>query len=495
MNRRYNLIDEPWVPVTDLGRVSLKQIFTEFSFRALGGNPVEKIAITKLLLAIAQAACTPKNDAAWKELGSTGMAEKCSAYLQKWYDQFWLYGDKPFLQMPAVVDAKLQPFGAVLPEVATGNTTVLIQSHIEKELSDAERAMLLLVLMGFSLGGKKVDNKIVLTLGYKGKRNDKGKPSTGKSGSSVGYMGYMHSYLLADNLVNSLWLNLLTAEQIKALEIYTKGLGTAPWECMPTGEADPIAESLKNSYMGRLIPLGRFCLLEQKGLHYSEGIAHASHKDNVYDPSIAVSFAQKAPKALWVDPQKRPWRELTALLSFMGSSTIKGGFDCHQIKYGLTRAKEEMPIFCIWSGGLRVSSNAGEQYVSGTDDYVESSITLQKEWIGALWYEGLTTEMQELEKIAKRTYGATIGFFKTQQMDGMNQAKQCSSLFWQLCEREFQQLVGNCEDQNKTRVLRRTFSAIAYRAYDAYCPKETARQLDAWAKNRPHLPAKYLSET
>ena len=139
----------------DVGRVSLKQIFTEFSFRALGGNPVEKIAITKLLLAIAQAACTPKNDAAWKELGSKGMAKKCSAYLQKWYDQFWLYGDKPFLQIPAIVDAKLLPFGVVLPEVATGNTTVLIQSHIEKELSDAERAMLLLVLMGFSPGWKE----------------------------------------------------------------------------------------------------------------------------------------------------------------------------------------------------------------------------------------------------------------------------------------------------------------------------------------------------
>ena len=90
-----------------------------------------------------------------------------------------------------------------------------------------------------------------------------------------------------------------------------------------------------------------------------------------------------------------------------------------------------------------------------------------------------------------------MGFYKTQQMDGKQakeQAKQCSSLFWQLCEREFQQLVGNCEDPDKTRVLRRTFASIAYRAYDTYCPKETARQLDAWAKNRPHLPAKYLNE-
>jgi CRISPR system Cascade subunit CasA len=262
---------------------------------------------------------------------------------------------------------------------------------------------------------------------------------------------------------------------------------------MPVGEADAIAESLQQSYMGRLIPLGRFCLLNQSGLHYSEGIYHANYREGVFDPSTAVSFAQKVPKILWVDPQKRPWRQLTALLSFMGSTTT-AGFDCHQISCGLNRAREQMPMFSIWSGGLRVSSNAGEQYVSGTDDYVESSITLQSEWLGDLWYEQLKVEMQELEQIAKRTYGATMGFFKAQQMQGAKQAAQCSNLFWQLCEREFQRLVDSCEDPDKTYVLRRNFAAFAYRAYDNNCPKETARQLDAWAKNRPNF-SKYLRDT
>ncbi|WP_457670398.1 type I-E CRISPR-associated protein Cse1/CasA, partial [Thiolapillus sp.] len=87
---RFNLIDEPWIPVVDVGRASLRQIFTHPEYRALGGNPVQKIAITKLLLAIAQAAATPEDDDAWSALGPDGMAKACMDYLEQWYDRFWL---------------------------------------------------------------------------------------------------------------------------------------------------------------------------------------------------------------------------------------------------------------------------------------------------------------------------------------------------------------------------------------------------------------------
>lgn len=67
---RFNLVDEPWIPVVDVGLVSLKDIFTHSDYRGLGGNPVQKIALTKLLLAIAQTAFTPEDDEAWAELGA-----------------------------------------------------------------------------------------------------------------------------------------------------------------------------------------------------------------------------------------------------------------------------------------------------------------------------------------------------------------------------------------------------------------------------------------
>ncbi|MFV0508129.1 MAG: type I-E CRISPR-associated protein Cse1/CasA [Shewanella algae] len=155
MENRFNLIDEPWIPVADHGRVSLKQIFENAEYRSLGGNPVQKIAVLKLLLAIAQAAATPKDEAEWKTLGAQGLSDRCLSYLDQWYDRFYLYGGRPFLQMPAISAAKIQPYGAVMPEVSTGNTTVLCQTQVQRVLDDGARALLLLTLMGFALSGKK----------------------------------------------------------------------------------------------------------------------------------------------------------------------------------------------------------------------------------------------------------------------------------------------------------------------------------------------------
>jgi len=489
---RFNLIDESWIPIVDVGPVSLKDLFSHSDYRALGGNPVQKIALTKLLLAIAQAATTPEDDDDWAALSAEGMATKCLAYLAQWHDRFWLYGNQPFLQIPAIQAAHIQGYGAVLAEIATGNTTVLTQSHIEKPLSDADRALMLLTLMGFGLGGKKTDNSVVLSSGYKGKSNDKGKASTGKPGASIGFMGFLHSFLVGQSIIETLWLNLLTREHLQQLPIYSSGLGVPPWEEMPTGEACDIAKALQNSLMGRLLPLSRFCLLVENGLHYSEGIAHLGYKDSMVDPSVSVDFSGKDPKAIWVDPEKRPWRFLTALLGFV-TQTGTPGFDCYHLRLGLLRARAEVNVLGIWSGGLRVSSNAGEQYVSGTDDYVESVIMLPQTMLGETWFANLKLEMAELEQLSKVVYSATLNFFKTQNSEGKAQAVIASNLFWQLCERRFQDLVNVCEDTEQAKALRKHFAGFANQAYDHFCPRDTARQLDAWAKNRPNL-GKYLKD-
>jgi CRISPR system Cascade subunit CasA len=491
---RFNLIDEAWIPIADVGRVSLKQIFTEPAYRALGGNPIQKIAITKLLLAIAQAACTPDDNHAWKELDAEGLAKKCLSYLEKCHERFYLYGDLPFLQITAIKAAAIQPFGAVLAEISTGNTTVLTQSQVEKPLSDADKALLIVVLMGFGLGGKKTDNSMVLSTGYTGKTNDKGKAGTGKPGASLGFMGFLHNFLCAETLLQTLWLNLLTTEQIQGLP-YANGLGVAPWEQMPTGENCEMAKQLQKSLMGRLIPLSRFCLLAENGLHYSEGVAHLGYKDGLVEPSVAANFSGKDAKALWVDTERRPWRFLTSLLSFITASG--GGFDCYYLKLGLLRARKikTLPKIGVWSGGLRVSSNAGEQFVSGQDDFVESIIFMASDDLGENWFAHLKDEMTELEQVAKVVYGATLGYFKSQKSEGKNEAAMASNLFWQLCERKFQDLVFACGDdtEDKRIALRKTFEHFAHTAYNTYCSNNTARQLDAWAAHLPNL-GKYLKD-
>lgn len=494
--RRFNLIDEPWLPIADVGRVSLRQVFSEPSYRALGGNPVQKIALTKLLLAIAQAACTPEDKNQWQALGAAGLAQHCLTYLEQWRERFYLYGDQPFLQMPAIAKAQKQSYGAVLPEIATGNTTVLNQTQAERQLHDADKTLLLVVLMGFALGGKKTDNSVVLTPAYEGKSNDKGRPSTGKPGPAVAYMGLLHSFLLGTDLWHSLWINLFTKEQIRDANKFPEGVGTPPWESMPAGEACPVALKLKKSLMGRLVPLCRFALLRDDGLHYSEGIAHADYNDGMEDPTVAVDRSSKKARVLWVNPEKRPWRELTALLSFLTQQKNRG-FQCWQIDSGLQNVSVVSPEFSIWSGGLRVSSNAGEQYVSGSDDFVESQVWLHRDLLGKTWFAQLQAEMAGLEDLAKAIYGCVMGYYKAQKVDGKNMAEQATHQFWQLCERDFQTLLEHCdsgEEHLKGRQhLRTGFASYSLQVYDQFCPHDTARQLDAWACNRPRV-GKYLKQ-
>ena len=144
----------------------------------------------------------------------------------------------------------------------------------------------------------------------------------------------------------------------------------------------------------------------------------------------------------------------------------------------------------MWSGGLRVSSNAGEQYVSGLDDFVESVTFLNRADIGKNWYERLKQEMTELENLSKIVYGSTIGYFNDQKAEGKNEAAQATHLFWQLCERRFQDLVYACADNTeieKREKLHQTFKQFVNTAYNAYCPNQTAKQLNAWAGNLPRF--------
>jgi CRISPR system Cascade subunit CasA len=493
MDNRFNLVDEPWIPVADVGRVSLRQVFSGAGHRSLGGNPVQKVAVMKLLLAIAQAAATPNDENSWKALGADGLAQHSLTYLDHWSDRFYLYGERPFLQMPAIAAAETRSYGAVLPEVSTGNTTVLSHIQAERPLDDADRALLLICLMAFALAGKKTDNSVVLSRGYQGKRNDQGKPSSSRPGPAMAHMGLLHTFFAGRDLQTSIWLNVLTTEQIQRRNIFPQGVGIAPWQQMPAGEDCAVARSLKHSLMGRLVPICRFCLLVESGLHYSEGLAHGGYKEGIVDPSVAVNYSGKEPKALWSDPEKRPWRQLTSLLSFFEQEGGQG-FQSWQICAGLDRARDVSHEFAIWSGGLRVSSNAGEQYASGSDDFVESVVWLRSDALGQIWISQLKAEMAALDDLAKNLFGRVMGFFKEQQVDekrtGGKLAAQATQLFWQLCERDFQTLVDHCELDDESVAmrhgLRRKFAGYVHHAYDQFCPKETARQLDAWAKCRPN---------
>lgn len=498
IENRFNLIDEAWIPIVDVGLVNLKQVFAQAEYRTLGGNPVQKIALTKLLLAIAQSACTPEEDEDWVTLGAEGLARHCLEYLDLWHDSFYLYGEKPFLQMltldSLIKDEKPKSFGSgFYPDVKSENNTILNQSQFERNLGDAEKAVYIISLMNFAFGGKRIHKNIpALTTNYQG------KTVSAKSAPSLGnYVGYLHSYLIGDSVQETLWLNLFTLEQIQDNKIWTYGLGKSPWEETPAGENCEIAQRLKNSYMGCLLAMSRFVLLKDDGILYIEGIQYPSHKEGWFEPSISLAQGGDSIKVLWLNIEKKPWRELTSLLSFL-TSVNQNGFDCQQIKLGFQRIKfREKPIG-IWSGGLKVRGSSGDQSVKQDDDFVESFVMLPppNDITGSesTWFGNLSIEMKWLDDIATQLANKVYLCNKREISDSKERdkradsvKKQAQNLFWQLCENKFQDLALHADQAKEVALLRKIFAGFVHKAYNSYCPQDTARQLDAWAKNRPNL--------
>lgn len=483
IDKKFNLIDEQWIPIREKGLFSLRDIFSDHSLRKIGGNPIQKTAIFKLLCAIAQAAWTPKTEEEWRQSTVEDFCRKCLAYLEKWHEKFWLYGDEPFLQFPEVKDVKVASFAALNLEKASGNTTVLTQIQLQSELSEADKAVLLVTLMGFATGGKKVDNSKILTPGYKG------KSKSGKAGSSLGFKGYLHSYVQTSSVASTLWLNLFSEESLSKLPCYPEGVGTAPWEKMPAGEDCDVARKLKDSLMGRLVPLCRFCLLSDAGMHYTEGIAHDGYQAGRFDPTQSVARQKNDFKTLWADPDKKPWRSLTSILSFLGIQDASR-FVCSQVEMGMSRARDFFESVELWSGGVRVTSNAGEQYLTGSDDFVESQFEFSPQDVGEQFFVIFSASVDQLDHLAKQLYSSVLGYFETMGTEGKTMAERATSKFWEIAGLHAQELIDSCFPGENPESVRNFFRATMRNTYNESCPHFTPRQLQAWAENQPNASKK-----
>ncbi|MDR3334317.1 MAG: type I-E CRISPR-associated protein Cse1/CasA [Treponema sp.] len=501
---RFNLVDEPWIPVAGVGLVSLRRIFQEPSPKSLRGNPVQKIALTKLLLAICQAAYTPTDDEDWDTFGAQGLAEKVLIYLEKHQDCFWLYGEKPFLQMPlikklikdrkkrdlakgvkeAVAEANAKPKEIGLgyyPDIPSTNNTILTQTQISHSISDAEKTLFIVMLMNFAFGGKRVEKDIEpFSPGYSG------KTVSAKSGPSLGnHWGYLHSFIHGDDIITTLWLNTFSREFIKDMPYENKTLVPPPWEQMPEGEDDERARQIKESYMGRLVGMCRFVLLEDDGIFYVEGIQYPSHKEGWREPSMCVD--DNTGKLLWANTHQKPWRNLTALLSFL-STRDNNQYNCLQLSAVLKRIRNKTMRIGIWSGGIKVRANSGDQSVKQDDDFVESETFVVSSHLKP-WFTSFEEEMNRLKKLSGFLYLMVTRYYKKLNIDGASYADKALELYWQRCERQYQQMVDLCRNPNDTamKAIRSYFFQCVRDAYEAYCPRDTARQMHYWVQYHPSL--------
>ena len=194
-------------------------------------------------------------------------------------------------------------------------------------------------------------------------------------------------------------------------------------------------------------------------------------------------------KLTWSDPEKSPWRELTAICSFLASQRNTQS-ECQQVNFCWTKSRGMFLELTVWSGGVQVTSTMGEQKVSGANDYVESETTFPplQDWFGCFGNEmGLIDSALKFLDLSINHYAE-----KMESSDSDARKKKAKRLFWQQCERIRQRIVDDCTNLEKREALRRTISRLLLESFDEVCPNETARQLDAWAYSRPSF-RKYIS--
>ena len=251
----FNLVDEPWLPVTlaegfpgradrgPLARVSLREAFEQGDrIVDLRCYAHERIALMRLLICIAQRALNgPTDEEDWRRCRAR-LASEASKYLEGERECFNLFGDRPrFLQAKSRRPAK--SFSTQKFRFIDEHGSTLFDAHVEPgcKLSPVDLAVGLVTFQSFVAVGFAVGGKV--------EEADRSLP-----GGLCREASALHSFLLGDSLLESIWLNLIPKDQVA--ESRAVIFGDASWH----GERDAA-----KSYLYRLAPVARHLRLAEDG--------------------------------------------------------------------------------------------------------------------------------------------------------------------------------------------------------------------------------------
>jgi len=161
--RRFNLIDEKWIPVHYSDGVRDELGIRDTLLRAAeiaaieDPSPLVVAALHRVLLAVLYRALEGPTDIVQaKALFRSGLpGEQIEAYLEKWWDRFWLFDEKyPFGQIPTFTPRIWRAWTALAAEHNADNAKVLFD-HIDVAasgvISEAAATRWLLATQTFSV--------------------------------------------------------------------------------------------------------------------------------------------------------------------------------------------------------------------------------------------------------------------------------------------------------------------------------------------------------
>jgi CRISPR system Cascade subunit CasA len=498
-----NLSTDRWIPVVwnngTAGLVSLDEVFQRGrDIRDLAVRPHERVALMRLLLCVAHAALDgPADHDDWQASLERvpGEAEK---YLAKWRAAFELLGEGPrFLQVSNLVSTKSDDdegnsVSKLDVALATGNNSTLFDNSggSERTFTPAQLALMLLTFQCFSpcgtIGVAMWNGKP--TIGW----TKYPKPAPGQSAHAPCLPSNMlHAFPRAESLLASLHLNLVSRDEA-LLVPGIKGWGKPIWEHMPTSPEDKAAMAdATETYVGRLVPLSRAIRLNEnrRELVLANGLDYPSWPE-LREPSATVVIREVKGKPdrflVGASLQKAPWRELNALTVKMVAAKTNGG------PLALANLDGEKP-FDLWVGGMVA---AGNNKILDTIEAVYHVPAAMLQSTGQRCYEqGIKFVEDAAWRLgqAVSTYHREIGdsLDRPEVRDRRDKLRAKAAFqFWTQAERNVPLLLGavaNGERPSDLKAWRQSewgkaVHRAAREAYELACPRQTARQMQAFVK-------------
>ena len=226
-----------------------------------------------------------------------------------------------------------------------------------------------------------------------------------------------------------------------------------------------------------------FC--EQHGIKYTEGLQYPSSiKDGYFEPFITINEEEK--KVLYADPAKKTWRNLQSLLSAVYHGDHDSPYRCMQMVKFWQRTVSTCDCFNLWTGGLRVRTNSGDQSVKQSDDYVESEIRLRSKDLGTNFFLDFCNGMKRIDSYALLLRDNMKKYFKAMKSGDASSAKAVA-YYWMAADEVSDDFMDACnaDDGKKSDMVMSHLYGVMLGLYDAFCPHETGRQIMIWIKYRP----------
>lgn len=471
-----NLTIDPWIPALrangDRDLFSLQDLFAQaHELRDLAAKPHERVALMRLLLCIAQAALDgPADEAEWETCQPLIQPRVCD-YLTKWKSAFELFGNgQRFLQVTNLKPGKESDEGNASTKLdlalATGNNSTLFDNLAgeERALREARLATSLLAFQCFSPGGR---------IGV-AKWNGKDTPGNGSSNHAPCTPSSMvHTFILGGSLLSTIHRNLLSKESA----MYAYGAecwGMPVWEMPCDHDSDKAAQTnATHTYLGRLVPLSRTVHLHEGG----RALVLANGLDYPIFPAFREATATiiKRKDELAVLPASTArslWRQLSAI-----SVQRRAGADAACGPLALNHVFDSTDT-TLWVGAL-VTDKAK------IEDVIESAYAMPPGMfteLGRAAYEQGVAHAEEREGVLTQAVKAYAAALKI----GAPAYDRARQQFWTRVEQHLPSLFDLARNPDFVADLPNTawgkaVVEAARAAYEQSCPRQTPRQIEAYA--------------